>query len=285
MTIDSVGEVVRWLNEATCGSCIEWGDDGMSAQRPYALRAVDPVVDGCPVMWPWHIVGPDEPEQEAYDAPPLTLDYDLDVYEVWPAGPCVGPLAARFVARDQPLDVVSGRTLGALRGLPGAMLVLSGGWQPASISRALERWASIRATRPDLRFRWNQHQMSALKRTFEPYTRPPRSVTGWAGCEWATLDPAPELPGLAAELDPLERLEQRNARRSLRRADVRRWTRRMMVDPALRWLTPAEVRMLVDLDPAEDIFGWAKRYHIPTCSGCGLEPLLATGAVLALADS
>jgi hypothetical protein len=104
VTIDSVGEVVRWLNEATGGGCIEWGDDGMSAQRPYALRAVDPVVDGSPAMRPWHIVGLDEPEPEAYDSPPLTLDYDLDVYEVWPVGPCVGPLGAWFIARDQPLD-------------------------------------------------------------------------------------------------------------------------------------------------------------------------------------
>jgi hypothetical protein len=283
MQIDSAPEVVQWLKARPAGATIAWGDDGLSADHRYASRAADPVVAGCPVLWPWHVVGPDEPEPQNPGSTTLVLEYDLDVYELWPAGPCAGPLGAWAAERDRPLDVVSKREFVELRELPGTFLVLSGGWRPRTISSVLRDWARTRANRPDIDFRWDPQEKSAVFAAFIRFTGHSESRAA-AGRKWAILYAAPQSQ-LARVLADTDDSQGHAVRRSLRIAQAHRWARRMRIDPALAWLTPAEAGVLADLGPADDVYAWAVQHRVPTAPGDGIGPLLSAAAVLALAES
>lgn len=82
-----------------------------------------------------------------------------------------------------------------------------------------------------------------------------------------------------------EHLQQRTARQQLRAAEARRWSRRLSVDPALAWLTLADVRMLADPDPPEDVIAWATQHEVMIGLGRGTEPVLQATRVLTLAQS
>jgi hypothetical protein len=270
-------QLLQWLSRLPAGACIDWGDDGLSPVHPFASRGADPVVDGCPIPWPWHIVGPDEPDWQSFGFGTLVLEYDLDVYEVWPTGPCSGPLGFWITALDRPLDVVSTCQLARLRELPGAFLALSGGWRPGALSAALEKWVRTEVDRTDLKFRWNPGQKSAVFETYGSYTRH-LDVAGEETRHWAILYSAPD-----SRVDTEKyQVDQQDAR-SLRIAHAQRWARRLPVDPALAWLTPAEVRVLASLSLGDDVYQWATEHRIPTQVGNGLEPVLWAAAVLTLA--
>ena len=277
MQTDSSPQLLQWLNGLPTGATIEWGDDGLSPEHPYASRGADPVVAGCPIPWPWHIVGPDEPDSQSFGFGTFVLEYDLDVYELWPTGPCSGPLGFWIAALDRPLDVVSTCRLAELRELPGAFLVLSGGWWPRSISAALSNWVRAEADRADIKFDWDPHQRSAVFERFGQYIRPV-DLAGEESHNWAILYPAPD-PRVDTEKCEVD---QRVAR-SLRIARAHRWARRMPVDPALAWLTPAEARVLAGIGVNDNVYQWATEHRIPTFARNGLEPMLRSAAVLALA--
>ena len=283
MTINSAEEVIRWLYDQQHAALIQWGDDGLTRDRPYITRGADLVVKDCPVPWPWHVVGSDDPDVLDCGTQTLVLDYDLDVYDVWPGCPCADPIGSWPARQDQPLDVVALRAVAELRSLPGSMLVLSGGWVPRTISLALGNWAATYAARPDLRFRWNPAEQSPIVRTFRQYL-PQLEERHRSESRWVTLGWAPDLSYPKDVLDP-ERVEVRDARRTLRIAEARRWARRMTIDPALAWLTPAEASSLVDLDAAQDVTAWAIRHGIRAAAGPGIEPMLPAVPVLALAES
>ena len=78
-------------------------------------------------------------------------------------------------------------------------------------------------------------------------------------------------------------MDSRAAGRSLRIAHAHRWARRMRVDPALAWLTPAEAKVLAGLNQDDDVYDWAVEHHIPTRVGNGIEPMLPAAAILTLA--
>jgi hypothetical protein len=236
MHTKSVPRLLDWLKDQLAGVTIEWGDDALSADHPYASRGADPVVAGCPILWPWHIVGPDEPDWQSFGSGTLVLEYDLDVYELWPTGPCSGLLGTWIAELDRPLDVVSTYRLAELRELPGALLVLSGGWRPCDLAgEKSHRW-TILYSASDPRVDTNK-------------------------CE----------------------VDQRATRRSLQIAHAHRWARRMRVDPALAWLTPAEARVLAGIGVWENVYQWATEHRIPIFARNGLEPMLRADAVLTLA--
>jgi hypothetical protein len=214
----------------------------------------------------------------------LVVEYDLDVFEVWPAGSCIGPIGSWPTGYNQPPDVVTARAVAELRALPGAMLIISGGWLPRSISRALASWTATYTGRADLRFRWNPARRSALLATFRRYVQEPEA-SDISSRQWIALHPAPQLRNPVDESDKQERLRQHSARKGLRIAEARRWSRRMALDPALAWLTPAEVRMLADLDPLEDVIAWARLHDVRIEGGDGIEPVLEAGRVLTIAQS
>jgi len=281
--IDSAPQLVEWLQGQPTGTTIAWGDDGLSSDHPYASRAADPVVAGCPIMWPWHVVGPDEPEVQNFGSGTLVLQYDLVVYELWPAGPCMGPIGAWVAEVDRSLDVISTCELAELRELPGAFLVLSGGWRPRTISSALRNWARTEADRADIHFRWDPGQQSAMVATFGRL--PGHSgLRATAGRKWVILYAAQESRAMPVVAD-VDDAEGRAERRGLRIAQAHRWARRMRIDPALSWLTPAEAGVLADLNAEADVYAWAVQHRIRTAPGNGIAPLLAAADVLAVAEN
>ena len=255
----------------------------MTDAHAYAVRAADPVVPDCPVAWPWHVVGTDEPDCSDHDPSVIRLEYDLDVYDVWPGEPCIEPMGSWVAAYDRPLDVSAARGVSELRTLPGAMLVISGGWLPRSISRALAEWTATYAGRADVRFRWNPAHKSAVLTAVRRYTSAPEASDPRSH-QWIALRPAPQVQLPLGEADTQERLRRRNDRKELRVAEARRWGRRMRVDPTLAWLTPAEARMLADLGPAEDVMTWARQHNVRIAVGRGIEPVLDAARLLVLAQ-
>jgi hypothetical protein len=279
MSLDSVHILTGWLRRLPERALVRWGDDGLTPTRRFASRAVDPVVDDCPVAWPWHVLGPDDPDIGSLDAITLIVPYDLDTFEVWPGGPCHGPLASYCVGRDRPLDVVTAAALANLRALPGAMLSVAGGWRPRTISSALSDWAAIFAGRSDLTFHWDAHQRSTVMHTFGRQLHMLEAARS-RHHEWCALQPAaPRI--LPFEDDVCE--DGDRAWRARRVVEADRWARRATVDPALNWLTPAEVAALLHLRPGHDATAWCLRHGMPSRPGAGLEPVFAAGPVLALA--
>jgi hypothetical protein len=282
MPSDTAGIVSGWLRGLPEGAVLRWGDDGLTANRPYACRGVDPVVAGAPVAWPWHVLGPDDPDAAAWDGIALIVPYDLDTFEVWPAGPCHGPLGVYRVGRDLPLDVVTAAAISRLRALPGAMLSVAGGWLPTAISRALADWASLYAGRSDLRFRWDADERSAVVRAFARYARRLEASQS-RDTGWVALRPAASRTRFF-DADTWELGEEEHGRRARRVADAQAWVRRSNVEPMLNWLTPAEVAALLHLGPDQDVLTWCLRHAIPSRPSAGLEPEFAAGPVLALAQ-
>jgi hypothetical protein len=284
MTIDTKPILLRWLRGLPDATTIHWGDDGVTADHPYAKRAADPVVAVCPVAWPWHVVGSDEPQLSGSQSTTIRLDYELDIYEVWPWGPCQGPIGAWRVGHDRPLDVVTAAAVAELRALPGAMLVLSGGWLPATISSALTDWVAAHGNRSDLCFRWDPTQRSAVVQAFALYVRAGQAGGARAqSCIALRSAPAIDNPPLDDSVE--SRLEASEIRHRIRVATAMRWARRRLVDPELRWLTPAEARVLAGLGPIEDVLAWAVRRRVPIRPARGIEPVLASAPVLAFASA
>jgi len=155
--------------------------------------------------WPWHVLGPDEPAYDAADPAWLVLDYDIDVYEVWPPGPCDGPIGSWVTGSDRPLDVRAMQAVAELRSLPGAMLVLAGGWLPRWISRGLAGWTARYTKRGDLRFHWHAGTCSAVLWSLRQSSRTQRFRAS-RPAEWITLWAVPEIQGAGCEPDPTERL-------------------------------------------------------------------------------
>ena len=279
MTRDPTTTLIEWFQARPAGATLRWGDGGITADHPYATRGADPVIPNCPVRWPWCVVGPDEASRDdAACQKTLVLDYDLDVYEVWPGGLCDGPIGSWVAGRDRPLDVVAARSVTELRALPGAMLAMEGGWWPSSISRVLAEWTAREAGRSDVRFRWHADTWSSILIRRRPYHKVANSSSL---CDCVVLRPAPPIDSVD---DASERQKQRLARRELRIAEARRWIRRRAVDPTLAWLTLAEVRMLADLGTAENIPDWAKQHHVAISTADGISPVFEASRVLSLAQ-
>lgn len=174
---------IDYLRSLPAGAAVRWSSHHVSRRQPWTTKWVDVRIEdaeGPRMNWVWTIIGPDDPEgTDLQTLWQFVVDYDLDVHVVRdPAGgpanewPCRrgDPVPERIRKGDPPLAERIGGRDGVL-----------GGWTVEAIERALARWATTHAGRPDLRFVWDPdaEPYEAIRRAAERARAIDRGAPVW----------------------------------------------------------------------------------------------------------
>lgn len=154
--------VIGWLTCLPAGTVIRWGDDGAQPAPEVHCGWVDvrPIDFELGLNWVWTIVDPHD--EEARDSLTITVDFDVDVWQVYDPSlrTCLDQPTVVTRRAERPsgseLDALEATSVGDRR------VVCQGGWTTTSVHAALGDWTRTHTGRDDLEFVFVADAASAM---------------------------------------------------------------------------------------------------------------------------
>ncbi|MEK9183586.1 MAG: hypothetical protein AAB890_00745 [Patescibacteria group bacterium] len=152
---EDMQRVVDWLKEQPLNKELLWGSDHLSSKEPWATGWADinvPEMDrDVKLNWIWTIESSEKADPD--DDGDIPVVYDLDVH--------------RDTFRDNEIAVLKGQQLNTEQKLlldemksNGKKIEMVGGWSADVIQKAIYKWISEKAGRPDIKLKWGSYFQS-----------------------------------------------------------------------------------------------------------------------------